>query len=232
MRCLFLSDAHYPLSKRIVDFLLYAYYDYDAIYILGDLFEFFYGYKDFFYSHHLPLLNALSMIAEKRKVVLIEGNHEYALENIKQFIKAEIVPSFADIEIDGLKIHIGHGDTIDKKDLGYRLFRAFLKNPVTLSAIEHLNPACLLELSKRASEFSKRGLASKGYRRVEEALERYACDRIERYGYDAVILGHTHTPRMKKCKNGLYINTGDFFEHYSYVTYAKGIGFRINFFSK
>ncbi len=218
MRCLFISDAHYPIGDEIVDFLLGNYQSYDVIYILGDLFEFYYGYENFIYPHHLKLINVLKFISSKVKIKLFEGNHEYRLERIKEFVNLDVIKSSSFENINGFRVFLAHGDTIDKFDISYRLFRSFLKNGITLSIIERIPPWTLLYLSKMASRISKENLKSKNYRGTEIALENFARSMIKS-GVDVVILGHTHTPLFKKFNNGLYINSGEFFKHFSYAVY-------------
>ncbi|WP_022670096.1 UDP-2,3-diacylglucosamine diphosphatase [Hippea alviniae] len=222
MKCLFLSDAHYPFGSYIVDFLLDTYHRYDAIYILGDLFEFYYGYKGFVYPHHRKLISVLSLIAKKRRLVLFEGNHEYRLKNIREFVDAEVVYEFKEEIIDKFRVFLAHGDTIDANDRAYRLFRAFLKNRITLDFINYcVSKSVLLKLSKIASDFSKNSLRDKSYRRTSIALEKFAKSKIEE-GFDVVVLAHTHEPVFKKIKNGLYINTGEFIKHPTYAVYENG----------
>ncbi|AEA33907.1 UDP-2,3-diacylglucosamine diphosphatase [Hippea maritima] len=224
MKCLFVSDAHYPKSDAIVRFLSEKYTNYDTIYILGDLFEFFYGYDSFVYSHHLRLINLLAQIGKSRRLVLFEGNHEYRFEGIKRYIEADVVKEFLEEDIDGFRVVLSHGDTIDKKDIFYRLFRGFLKSRPTLTLINLLPAYLLFNLSQKASNFSKRRIKSKKYRGTEAACLEFAQRKLKK-GADVVILAHTHTPVFKKINNGLYINTGDFFENFSYVEYETTKGF-------
>jgi len=231
MRCLFISDSHYPKSEAIIDFLFKYYDEYDNIFILGDLFEFYYGYRGFFYPHHLKLINLLNIISNKKKVFIFEGNHEYNLEVIKEFVNVEVVKRELVIKLDDFLVHLEHGDTIDKKDIGYRMFRGALKNRFTLKLIDRISPRFLYFLSQKASEFSKKRLHSKKYRGTDEALERFAESKIED-GTDVVILAHTHNPIIKRIENGLYINSGDFFKHLSYVVYDSESGFSLESFRR
>lgn len=231
MRCLFVSDAHYPKSEALIGFLLDIYEKFDTIYILGDLFEFYYGYDNFLYNHHIKLINTIKLISKKTRTVLFEGNHEYNLKNIRKFVEVEVVESSLNLTMDGLRIHMEHGDTVDKKDKAYRLFRATLKNPITLKLIDKMNPLLLFKLSKKTARFSKMRLKNKKNRHTEIAFETFAEKKIEE-GFDVVILGHTHIPLIKKIDSGLYINSGDFFETFSYITYATGEGFNLKYWQE
>jgi len=231
MRCLFLSDAHYPRNDIFIDFLIDNYNKYDNIYILGDLFEFYYGYENFFYPHHIKLINALNIISNKTRLVLFEGNHEYRLEKIKQFVNAEVIKDSLIEQIDGKKVFMQHGDTIDTKDLSYRIFRNSLKNSLTLSVINKISPTTLFNLSKSASSFSKKITKSKKIKKIDEAFLNFAKNRIKG-GADIVILAHTHRPSITKIDKGLYINSGDFFDNLSYITYETKRGFLLNFYER
>ncbi len=231
MRCLFISDSHYPKNDAVIDFLLKQYEEFDSIFILGDLFEFYYGYRGFFYSHHLKLINLLNIVSNKKRVFIFEGNHEYNLEAIKEFINVEVIKKELVIKLDDFLVHLEHGDTIDKNDVGYRMFRAALKNRLTLNLIDKISPRFLYFLSQKASQFSKKRLHSKKYRGTDKALEVFAEDRLKN-GIDVVILAHTHNPTIKKIGSGLYINSGDFFKHFSYVVYDSKSGFSLEFFRR
>ncbi len=229
MKCLFLSDAHFPKSKAILSFLLDVYTEFDAIYILGDLFEFYYGYENFFYSHHAELFGVLNVISKKTEVFLFEGNHEYNLYAIKRFLDVNVIKKELEIEIDGMNVYMEHGDRIDKNDIYYRLFRLALKNPFSLKLIGKIDYRFLFDMSKKASHFSKKRLKDKTDRRTDVALEAFA-EQLTKNGKDVVILAHTHTPLLKKMDSGLYINCGDFFEHFSYVVYDSKNGFSLKFY--
>ncbi|MGB9755634.1 MAG: metallophosphoesterase, partial [Desulfurella sp.] len=79
MKALFLSDIHYKGNEEFLVFLDKIYKQYDKIYIVGDLFEFYYGYE-FLFCQHIKLINLLKKVSDEKKVYLFEGNHEYRLE--------------------------------------------------------------------------------------------------------------------------------------------------------
>lgn len=228
MKCLFMSDIHYPIRGDIfLEFLWDNYMDFDRIYLLGDIFEFYFGYKNFIYRHHIKLFSLLRTVSKKKKLYIFEGNHEYKLESLRQFIDAHIVKRRLIEKIDGLTIHMEHGDMIDREDIAYTTFRNALKNQVMLHVIEYIKPSLLLFLSKKASHFSKTNIKSKKNRRTDKALEKFASFKIKN-GTDAVILAHTHNPVLIKRNSGVYINTGDFLEHFTYATYETGKGFSLH----
>ncbi len=228
MKCLFVSDVHYPISGDIfLKFLWDNYTYFDRIYLLGDIFEFYFGYKNFIYKHHIKLLTLLKVILKKTELYIFEGNHEYRLEGLRQFMDAHIIKRSLEEKFDGLRVYMEHGDMVDKEDIKYMMFRNALKNRFTLRIIEHIKPSLLLSLSKKASHFSKTDIKSKKSRHTDDALEKFANSKIKS-GIDVVILAHTHNPILIKKNNGIYINTGDFLEHFTYATYETGRGFSLH----
>lgn len=220
MKLLFLSDIHYKHGKFFLDFLDSIYKQYDSIYIVGDLFEFYYGYS-FLFCHHVALIELLNKISNEKKVFLFEGNHEYKLEAIKKFLpKVEVVKKELIENIDAKLFYIEHGDCIDRKDKAYLIFRNILKNPFTLKILEFVPASFLLKLADLASKVSKKNLKNKNLRHTDIALEELAAKLIQK-GFDYVILAHTHNPILKIIDNGIYANIGDFCEHFTYAEYDK-----------
>ncbi len=221
MKMLFVSDAHYDNDNhKIVSFLESNYKKYDNIYIVGDLFEFYYGYN-FLFCHQIKLIELLKKISDEKKVYLFEGNHEYKLQSIKKFLpNINIVEKELIENIDSKLFYIEHGDCIDKKDKSYLLFRKILKNKVTLKILEFISPVFLLKLANIASKISKKNLKNKTLRNTDFALEEYAKTLIEK-GFDYVILAHTHNPCLKKINQGIYANIGDFCENFTYAEFDK-----------
>ncbi len=221
MKALFISDVHYKqLDYNFLNFLDSIYHKYDRIYIVGDLFEFYFGYN-FIFCNHLQLIELLKKISDEKKLYLFEGNHEYKLETIKKFIpNAEIVKKELIETIDSKLFYIAHGDCIDKKDKAYLIFRNILKNRFTLKIINFISPVFLLRLANIASSVSKKNLKSKTLRQTDYALEEFANQLIKE-DFDYVILAHTHNPTVKKIDNGIYANIGDFCDNFTYIEYDK-----------
>ncbi|AHF97912.1 MULTISPECIES: UDP-2,3-diacylglucosamine diphosphatase [Desulfurella] len=225
MKALFLSDIHYKGNEEFLVFLDTIYKQYDRIYIVGDLFEFYYGYE-FLFCQHIKLISLLKKISEEKKVYLFEGNHEYRLEAIKKFLpKIEVVKKELIENIDSKLFYIEHGDCIDKKDKAYLMFRNILKNRFTLMLINLISPVFLLKLANIASKISKKNLKNKTLRRTDAALEEFAQNLIKK-GFDFVLFAHTHNPVLKQINNGIYVNIGDFCENFTYVEFDKTIKIR------
>ncbi len=221
MKALFISDVHYKQQDDIfLDFLDSIYKKYDRIYVVGDLFEFYFGYN-FLFCNHLQLIELLKKISDEKKLYLFEGNHEYKLEAIKKFLpNAEIVKQELIETIDSKLLYITHGDCIDKKDKAYLVFRNILKNRFMLKLINFISPVFLLKLANIASSVSKKNLKSKTLRQTDYALEEFATQLIKK-GFDYVILAHTHNPTVKTIDNGIYANIGDFCDNFTYIEYDK-----------
>ncbi len=227
MRALFVSDAHYPLcGDGLINLLFAEYHRCDRIYVLGDLFEFYFGYGSGVYRHHLKLLNAIEVVSSKCKVYMFEGNHEYLLNRIRRIVNVRVVNDWIIDIVDGVRIYMSHGDTVDKTDRGYAIFRGFVKNSVSLRVLGHISPIVLLGLSRFISSWSRARGGYHGCSRCDRAMLRFAASALCGGGIDVVMLAHSHTMRCVEMEKGVYINTGAYLGNEEFVIYDSDYGFQ------
>ena len=133
MKDIFLADAHLlnPADsnyQRLLHFLDSQGEEIRTLYLLGDIFEFWVGYRSAVFSSYVPLLEALRRLRRQGvEIVYVEGNHDFHLgPYFKEELGCRILPDGGSITIDGLKVYIGHGDLVDQEDKGYCLLRRCL----------------------------------------------------------------------------------------------------------
>jgi UDP-2,3-diacylglucosamine hydrolase len=124
---------------------------------------------------------------------LCEGNHDFFLkEYFKDVLGMEVFEEWAAVDLDGLRVLVSHGDTADRSDRLYLMFRKFLRSRF-FYAIQRRLPASLLwtlanmtsNVSKNLNDDNSEYLLGKMLSFAEEKW---------RENYDAVILGHCHKP--------------------------------------
>lgn len=229
MKIVFFSDAHLEgLGGKNLSYLLsfldYIKEDTHLLVIAGDLFDFWYGYKNFVY-YHLPLLNKLLELKRKGiKISYIEGNHDFSMGPFfTEVLNANVFRESLELHLDGKKTLIAHGDMVNKKDYGYRLLRGALRS-YTFSWLMRFFPSWLIWKIARLLSCSSRKYLGKAHP-LEKILEEFAWTKLKE-GYDVVILAHTHNPVFKKTfmdgKEKLYANLGDWISHFTYLTYHYG----------
>src|SRR3954465_6595752 len=123
----FISDVHLkgvddPRTAPFAEFLRSWKGKADAMFIVGDLFDFYYGFKDVIYWQHLPAFAAFEeLVRSGMRIGYIEGNHEFRVaEAFRGALGIETWATDAEINIAGKRILLTHGDLADPKDYGYR----------------------------------------------------------------------------------------------------------------
>lgn len=229
MKDIFLADAHLlnPADsnyQRLLHFIDSQAAEIRTLYLLGDIFEFWVGYRSVVFSSYVPLLEALRRLRRRGvEIVYVEGNHDFHLgPYFKKELSCRILPDGGSITIDGLKVYIGHGDLVDQEDKSYRLLRRFLRSPLLKFLMAIAPPDLTWAISQWGSRRSKeRRSGTPRPHLPEQALHRHAQGLFAE-GHQAVITGHFHTPLFESSTQGTLIALGDWITQYSYAIYEDG----------
>jgi UDP-2,3-diacylglucosamine hydrolase len=202
--------------------------------IAGDLFDFWFARGDVIYPGFRPVVERLALLRRSGiRISLCEGNHDFFLTDyFSQKLGMEVYPEWAEIDLDGLRILVSHGDTVDRENRRYLALRRFLHSPFSFRLQRVLPLAFLWRIARISSEMSK-GISGGAQDRLAEVMYRFSLDKFEE-GYDAVILGHCHKPLIREVQCGGRLRTfatlGDLITHDSYLLYENG-RFTLNRFS-
>jgi UDP-2,3-diacylglucosamine hydrolase len=235
----FISDSHLGAEdkekeklkeEKLASFLDKIKEDAESLYILGDMFEFWFEYKNLIPKDHFTILSKLrSLVDSGIKVSYVVGNHDFWLGNfLSEQIGIQIFKDPIEANHQGEKIFMAHGDGLAKKDLGYRILKKILRNRVNIFLYRQLPPDVSYPLAKFVAGKSR----SQADRREASYLEDYrnfAYEKIKQ-GFDAVILAHTHIPTLENlianstdsAQRGVYVNIGDWFKHFTYGKLIEG----------
>jgi UDP-2,3-diacylglucosamine hydrolase len=233
----FIADAHISerdeqRQQRLVDFLEKHRKEMECLVILGDLFEFWFGFPDYVNPAYRPLCDTLlSLTDDGVRLIYVEGNHDFSLGPFfTERLRGEVYPRDHMFELNGKQVYMAHGDGIDPSDLGYRVYRALLKNRLIYALMRRIGPKRAEKVKRFLSErpwMHKNGALNQGVLPYEEKFVQRQCSR----GADVVILAHTHRPSQSTVvHNGrecTYYNVGDWIKHFSYLKYSPESGFRL-----
>lgn len=192
------------------------------LYILGDLFDFWFEYRDVIQSEHFEVLAEMLKLRQSGvEITLLAGNHDYWTG---PFLEKQLgIKTFKDdltIDLNGQKVLLCHGDGLDQTDWGYRALKAVLRNHLSIKAFSLIHPGLAVSFAHWFSRFSRNHLTRHKY--VDQApLERQAA-RLYALGYRAVVFGHTHQPALKDMEGRVFLNLGDFFKNFTYGVYRDG----------
>jgi UDP-2,3-diacylglucosamine hydrolase len=227
MTAYFFSDVHLGLGSAqtekqkedwLLSFLRSILPSSDCLFIVGDLFDFWFEYKTVIPKGFHRTLAALQEFADRGvKVHYLAGNHDFWMGD---FFRTELGMELHfdpfETTVAGKRICFHHGDGLAENDTGYKLIKPVLRNRLSVRLYRWLHPDLGVKLARGSSRTSREYTAGKHYGE-EEGMIRYARTQIER-GADIVMMGHRHKPSVVPIGHGMYVNLGDWI---SYNTYAE-----------
>lgn len=231
MAVYFFSDAHLgeadQASEKIKLRRLSAFFDLverdgERLYILGDLFDFWFEYKYAIPKDNLRVVFRLAAMVESGIAVhYIAGNHDFWLGDfLSREAGLEIHRDRVEVTEQGKRLFLIHGDGLAPGDRGYRILKRILRHPLNIWLYRKLPVDWGIPLARRVARKSRNYTSGRPGDFAPD-YENYAAGRIAA-GFDGVIIGHLHVPVLKELGGGVYLNTGDFIEHFSYGKLEQG----------
>lgn len=232
---LFISDVHLGLQspeaekikeKKLVDFFNYASVNCSKLFILGDLFDYWFEYKRVLQKGYFKTFAAMSELTEKGVAVhYIIGNHDFMHRDFfRKEIGVNLHEDTINVELDGKKFFLGHGDGLVKNDTGYKILKKILRNKFLQKLYSIIHPDLGIALASKTSKTSRDYTAEKNYGETDGLFEA-AKSKIDK-GFDYVIFGHSHNRSFEKYKEGYYINLGSWLSQPCYGKF-DGTNFEI-----
>jgi len=230
----FLSDFHLGApnaekslfrEKRIVAFLDEIRKDAAVIFIVGDIFDFWYEYRKVVPKGFVRLLGKLAEITDSGiPIHFFAGNHDMWMTDY--FQKELNIPVYfepKEFEFNGKKFLIGHGDGLGPGDHGYKMLKKVFRNPFCQWLFGILPPVIGMGLAGFSSRRSRAvtGNNDGNFLGAEgEWLIQYSKKELESRHFDYFIFGHRHLPiEFSLSPNSRYINLGDWIRYYTYAVF-------------
>lgn len=201
----FVSDVHLGLDYndpveregRFVEFLRSIPGDTaEALYMLGDIWDFWFEYRDVVPRGYVPVLAELVRLVQAGvKVYFFRGNHDmWAFGYLEELgVKVLEQPYFTDI--CGKVFCLGHGDGLGAVSRRYKLMKSLFGNHLAQRVFALLHPTAAFGLARLWSETKrKRRKTRYRFKGADEPLYRYADDMASRRHVDYFIFGHYHSP--------------------------------------
>lgn len=195
--------------------------DGERLVILGDLFDFWFEYKQAMPKDQFEVLYMLFELKKRGiKIDYISGNHDFWMDDFFEAqLGIKVHRDQLELNYDNKKLLLIHGDGISPQDKGYRILKKILRNRFNIWLYRKLPADFAISLAKKVSGSSREYTARRDHKFAAD-YENFAQNKIAQ-GYDAVAIGHLHLPVFKEFKGGVYINTGDFINHFSYAKIAN-----------
>lgn len=231
----FASDFHlgvpdYATSlkreKLIVSWLDSIKADAHAIYLLGDIFDFWFEYR-----HSIPkgFIRFQGKLAELRDqgipICFFTGNHDmWMFDYFTRELEIPIYRSPQLLETGSHKILIGHGDGLGPGDHVYKIQKKFFNSAFCQWLFARIHPNLGMGIAQfwsRKSRISNLKREEEKFRGEEkEFLLTYCKEQEKKEHHDYYIFGHRHLPLdLKVGENSRYINLGEWVHFTTYATY-------------
>lgn len=229
----FASDFHlgvptFELSlareKKVVRWLDSIKHDAEEIYLVGDIFDFWWEYKYTIPKGQTRLLGKIAEITDSGiPVHFFTGNHDlwmrdYFVQELGVSVHHEPIRR----TYNGKSFMIGHGDGLGPGDNWYKFLKKCFTNPFLIWAFGRLHPNLGFWIARRSSKRSRitTGDSDKKFLGEDnEWLMAFCKEDLKKQHTDYFIFGHRHLPLdLKPAENSRYINLGEWI---NYCTYAE-----------
>lgn len=196
--------------------------DAEAIYLVGDVFDFWFEYRTVVPKGYVRFLGKLAELRDAGiPIYFFTGNHDMWM--FRYFEDELDIPIYRNPiirEIKGKRFFIGHGDGLGPKDYAYKRMKKVFNNPLCQWLFGRLHPDYGVRLASFASQSSRNHKGDIDYTiKEEEWLYAYAVRKIKTVEVDYFVFGHRHIAMDLTLPDGKtrYLNTGEWFDKCSYL---------------
>ena len=227
----FISDAHLGAEsqeretvreERLHHFLASLPGRASALYIVGDLFDFWFEYRTAIPRRHFKTLAALRNALESGvEITYLNGNHDFWLGSfLTRELGVRTHENAVTPTLQGRRIWLHHGDGLVGGDLGYRALRRLVRHPASIALYGMLHPDLGLPLAHWFSRISRHSRAERSLDR--DRLWREIAEPRFTEGFDTVMVGHFHHSYERRESGHSFFVLGDWIDQFTYVALEDG----------
>ncbi|RYJ41618.1 UDP-2,3-diacylglucosamine diphosphatase [Flavobacterium beibuense] len=216
------AQASFPREKKFVAWLDEIKHDADIIFLLGDLFDFWFEYKTVVPKGFVRVLGKLAEIRDSgTPIYFFTGNHDlWMCDYFEKELNIPVYHKPKEFTFNNKTFLIGHGDGLGPGDKGYKRMKKVFTNPFSKWLFRWLHPDLGVRLAQYLSVKNKLISGDADVRFLGEENEwlvLYSKRKLEKKHYDFFVFGHRHLPMtIDLGKNSTYINLGDWIGYFTY----------------
>ncbi len=228
----FLSDAHLGAGyiedrrsqeRRLARWLDLISGDAETLYLLGDIIDYWFEYRNVVPRGHTRFLGSLARLADRGvRIVWLKGNHDiWMTDYLTSEIGCEIVDGVLDTEIAGLRFVMEHGDGVGRRPLTFRILRRFFRSSSARVLYAAIHPRWTVGFAHAWSRRSRKHGGYSGGEAAVDNLAEWAAGFSQSHGYvDFYVFGHLHHPCQRRLPDGSLLTVlGDSFRQMSYAVF-------------
>ena len=211
-----------PREKKFVAWLDEVKTDAAAIFLLGDLFDFWFEYKTVVPKGFTRTLGKLAEITDSGiPIFYFVGNHDLWMNGyFENELNIPVYHKPQQFKINNTTFFIGHGDGLGPGDKGYKRMKKLLTNRLAQWSFRWLHPDLGVKL---AQYFSIKNKLISGDEDIhflgedKEWLVQYSMRKLKEKHHDYFVFGHRHLPlEITLGETSTYVNLGDWISYYTY----------------
>jgi UDP-2,3-diacylglucosamine hydrolase len=227
----FVSDVHLgggdAQAESVKESRLHALFDrvvaeHGSLYILGDLFDFWFEYETVMPKTAFGILSRLDGLARSgHPVSYLGGNHDFWINDfLAKRTAVRVLEDATLLRAQGRNACLYHGDGMGPGDRGYKAVKPVLRHPLSIRLFRWIHPDLGIPFALRTSGVSRHHRADR-FVDVEGLYSTVAVPELQN-GADAVLMGHFHIPTHWNRAEGEMLILGDWFEHFTCVRLRDG----------
>jgi UDP-2,3-diacylglucosamine hydrolase len=212
-------------EKRIVRWLDSIKHEAHSIYLMGDIFDFWFEYKYAIPKGFIRLQGKLAELTDSGiPVIFFTGNHDMWM--FDYFTKELNIPVYRKpllLEINDQKLLVGHGDGLGPGDASYKILKKFFNSSVCQWLFARIHPNLGIRIAhywSRKSRISNMKREEKFQGEENEFLLTYCRELEKTHHHDFYVFGHRHLPLDLNVSDKIrYINLGEWVHFNTYAEY-------------
>jgi UDP-2,3-diacylglucosamine hydrolase len=219
------SETSKARERKIISWLDMIADDAAAIFLVGDIFDFWFEYKQVVPKGFIPFISKISQLRDRGiPILFFTGNHDLWM---KDYFTEELgIPVYhhpIELVVEGQKILVGHGDGLGPGDHFYKLLKRVFTNPFAQWIFRWVHPDLGIKLAKAWSGHSRISNLEKNENHFlgdDEWLWQYCKEVESKFHHDLYIFGHRHLPlQLEVSPESTYFNLGEWVTQYTYLVY-------------
>jgi UDP-2,3-diacylglucosamine hydrolase len=198
--------------------------DAEAIFLVGDIFDFWFEYKKAVPKGYVRLLGKLAEISDSGiPIHIFTGNHDmWLFDYLEEEINATIYREPIEVSLKGKRFFIGHGDGLGPGDKSYKIIKKIFENKICQWLFERIHPNLGISIAEYWSKKSRiaNGQKDETYHGEKEWLTQFCKEKKKTIEVDYFVFGHRHLPLEEDLgDNTSYINLGEWVNYNSYAVF-------------
>jgi UDP-2,3-diacylglucosamine hydrolase len=223
-------------EDRIIRWLDSIQADAAELFLMGDVFDFWFEYKTVVPKGYIRFLGKLAQLTDAGvKLYLFKGNHDmWMFSYFEKELGATIISDELKIERGGKKFFLHHGDGLGPGDNFYKALKKFFRSSFCQWLFARVHPNLGVGIANYWSTHSRISNTKKDDNKPgeQEWLVSFCKDELQTNFYDYLVFGHRHKPLdIQLTPQSRYINLGEWVNYNTYAVF-DGVDFKLKYFER